>query len=182
MSSTQDAKSRESAYIAKVEARLKESREWGGIGRFDSVGKIQAELKAPPEAIKEKGLPSGLGVRASIEKKKLLGLLKEPVLTLETRVLSNYKGFYWNGFDTNEIPFAEMMRHVEEAAAKAKAVPYVLGLAATTHWGKQAVDYATEGKCPPNMCLVLIGLQNNMTYYNPQDETLKKVVPYLEAK
>jgi|GEM_PF-2217877 len=181
-----EARLLERSYIGQVEARLKQPSkdyQWKKVNGFNSLDRIMSELKnlkpASPEAIKE-SMPHGLGVKAVIQGGRFL--FKKPVLTLEARVVSNYKELHLRGFDT-PISFGELMRHVEEVVALAKGRPYVLALASPAGWDAEAIGYVREGKSLSHgLSLALLGLKDRVVHYNAADERLKKLLPYLEVK
>lgn len=183
---TQEAKMMEHSYIGQVEARLKQpSKElgWKKIERFNTMEKIYSELKVIKPISKETirdTMPNGLGIRARIE----TGILffKKPSLILEVRVLSNYRELHLRGFD-DQISFGGVMVQVEEGVAKAKGFPCVLALASTSGWNEEAIAYAREGKVlSPTLSLVLIELKDKKMHYNPGDQRLVQVLPYLEIR
>ena len=99
---------------------------------------------------------------------------------LEVKVLSNYRELYSSGHETEKSPFSDMMLHIEEAVAKVKECPYVLGLASTIGWEERAIEYVKEGIAPSsNLCLVLIDLRDGTMHYNSSDQRLPQFLPYL---
>ena len=187
--SVQDVKLSERAYIAQLEARLKNPEErikwnkWYDIKTFDRVKKIYSELKSVKpisEGTFKETMPLGMGVRA-VNKRRWLLIFKKTVLALEAKVLSDYRELLLSGHDA-EIPYGELMLHIEEALPKARKSPYVLALAATLGWEGKAISYAKEGTpLSPNLSLVLIELKDKKLYFNPKDKRLEKVLPFLEA-
>ncbi|MFC2000336.1 hypothetical protein ACFLXE_06220 [Chloroflexota bacterium] len=181
-----EARLLERSYMAQVESRLKQptgDHQWKKVNRFSNIDRITTELKAvgaaSPEGIKE-SMPHGLGVRAVIERGSLL--FKKPVLTLEARVVSNYKELHLRGFDTT-VSFGELMRNVEEVAPGAKGQPYVLALASPAGWDAESIDYVREGQSlSQGFSLALLGLKDRVVHYNPNDARLKELLPYLEVK
>lgn len=181
-----EAKLLERSYVQQVEARLKQSSKdyrWKKVRSFNDLDRIVSELKVikpmSPEAIKE-SMPNGLGVRAVIQRGWLC--MKKTILTLEARVISNYKELHLRGFDT-PISFGELTRHVEEVAAVAKGHPYVLALASPAGWDAEAIAYAREGKSlSHNLSLVLLDLKDAGMHHNAADERVKSLLPYLEVK
>jgi len=181
----QEARILEHSYVGQVEARLRQPNrelDWKKIERFNSLENIFSELKAikpiSKEAVRD-NLPNGLGVRTIIETGKLF--FKKPSLILEVRVLSDYKNLHLRGFDT-EISFGEMMVRVEQAIARAKEYPCVLGLVSTSGWEEEAVNYVKEGRAlSPRLSLVLAELKDKKMHYNPGDTRLAQVLPYLEV-
>jgi len=181
-----EAKLLERSYIQQVETRLKQPNQeydWKKVSRFDSLERIMAELKplkpASPEAVTE-SLPNGLGVKAVIQGGGFP--FKKTVLTLEAKVVSNYRELHLRGFDT-PISYGELMWHVEDSTTAAKGRPYVLALASPAGWDAEAIDYVREGKSLAHgLSLALIGLKDRVVHYNGADERMKKLLPYLEVK
>ena len=180
----------ERSYITQLETKLRKPEEeikwnkWCGIKRFDRLKKIYNELKTIKPvsmAVFKETMPHALGITAANKRRWLL-LFRKTVLMLEVKMLSDYRELHLSGHEAEEIAFGELMLHVEEAIKKVKKHPYVLALAATTHWEGKAINYAKEGVgLSPNLCLVLIDLRDKRMHYNPEDERLEKVLPFLEA-
>ncbi len=181
-----DAQLSERTYMTRLETNLREKKElkWKKIEKFDRLKKIRSELEAIKPISREvlkQTMPHGLGLRAVAKKRKWL-IFTKTVFMLELKVLSDYKELYLSGHDAENISFAEMMLHVEEAIPKVKKCPYVLALASTTRWEDRAIGYAKEGVgLSPNLCLVLIELKDKVPHSKPDDTRLEKVLPYLEA-
>ena len=189
--SVQDIQVMERSYFTLLENRLRNPdkdikwNKWLKIQRFDRLKKIYSELKAikpVSRGLFKATMPHALGIRA-VNKKRWLLVFKKTVLMLEVKVLSDYKEILLTSHEAEQISFGELMLHVEEARKKVKNCPYVLALPATTHWEGKAVQYAKEGDgLSPNLCMVLIDLRDKTMHYNPEDERLEGVLPFLEAK
>jgi len=181
----------ERSYIIQLEKRLKKPdnaikwNKWCKVARINRLKKIYKEMKALKPvsmAVFKETMPHALGISA-INKERGLLIFRKPVLTLEVKVLSDYKELHLSGHEAAEITSGELMLHIEEAKKKAKKGTHVLALAATTHWEEKAIVRAREGVevFSPNLCLVLINLREKRIHYNAYDERLEKVVPFLEA-
>lgn len=181
----------ESSYITQLERKLRKPEKeirwnkWSGIERFDRLKKIYNELKTiKPVSLTvfKETMPHVLGIRA-VNKKRWLLIFNRSVLMLEVKVLSGYKEMHLSGHEAEQITFGELMLHVEEVLKKVKKYPYVLALAATTHWEGKAIEYAKEGVgLSPNLSLVLIDLRDKRMHYNFNDERLEEVLPFLEVR
>ena len=188
----QDLQILERVYITQLEARLKKPEKdikwnkWSGVQKFDRLKKIYNEMKSIKPVSMEvfkATMPHALGIRA-VNKKRWLLIFSKPVMKLEVKVLSDYREIHVTGHEAEQIAYSELMLHIEEAVKSMKGGnPYVLALAATTHWEGKAIDYAKEGVgVYPDLCLVLIDLRDKRVYYNADDERLEKVIPFIEPR
>jgi len=117
--------------------------------------------------------------------------LQRTSIRIEARVLSRLERYATDGFDTQPLGLKDLLEHLVDAiCAVTSSLPvtlYAIGLASTTGWAPEAIDYITSPEpgqpfFHPLVMPCLIDLTSNQVHYNQHDSRLSPFAALFSPK
>lgn len=198
-----EAKQRELSFISRFDQKvhriakirhpllgeaIQPSRPWSGAHTHfdDSEWLLDLLRTGYLERGVEQEFPLNVVSRYSVPRRKS----GEPGLILEARVMSHLPALVRHGFDTRPATFAEVLGVLETYSEEAEEdeTAYIVGVASTTGWTKEARDYiraSGSGRSFSHRLVLpcLVDLHHMAVVYNEADQRLTSFIslfgPYL---
>lgn len=193
------ARNAEIKYIEKFDAKMKEFEDKGTVIinpldgkkydirlgelnhlRFSDKERIVSEFQ---DKVVEGKLPINSRSRYVIEKKHIFSGKKEAKIVIEAMVLSHWKKYGTEDYDTEPAALGELNAVLAECIDEAEKGKYfhILGVASPTGWGKDALNSIYSDQFNQNyvsryVSVCLIDLGTGRVVYNKNDAEVKRYV------